>query len=85
MSIDQTDVVDFIVENPGTDEISLAISDHLPWMALSVGRTELVTPGVRSARGDLCGVAPAALTVEIPDFLVCDDQQRVSVASVCGI
>src|SRR5262245_34166060 len=31
MSIDQTDVVDFIVENPGTDEISLAISDHLPW------------------------------------------------------
>ena len=31
MSIDQTDVVDFILADPKTGEISLAISDHLPW------------------------------------------------------
>jgi len=30
-SIDQTDVVDFISLDPKTDEISLAISDYLPW------------------------------------------------------
>jgi hypothetical protein len=31
MSIDQTDVVDSISRDPGTDEIYLTISDHLPW------------------------------------------------------
>src|SRR5207249_6231489 len=31
MTIDQTDVVDFISRDPRTDEIYLAISDHLPW------------------------------------------------------
>ena len=31
MTIEQTDVVDFIITDPKTGEVSLAISDHLPW------------------------------------------------------